>query len=227
MSSSRSKQSTIPSASVSIGKIKGSKGSVLHWISRSSVKPSLSSSGSALFPIPSESVSIHSVESKEKESFSSVKPSLSSSSSHSFPVPSLSESNWSGLNVERQLSIQLTTPSPSESFWHWEHPLESTDSPIVVFGQISKLSGIPSPSESARTLTKIDFWQEIPSFVIAKVYVVVIEGWTWRLLSVDPSDHKKVDEVAVEDKTVFWPSIIEFDPADISGKPAHPKGVWQ
>ena len=52
-------------------------------------------------------------------------------------------------------------------------------------------------------------------------------GWTWRLLAVDPSDHKKVDEVAVEDKTVFWPWMIVSDPAEISGRSPQPKGVWQ
>jgi len=76
--------------------------------------PSLSSSGSALFPIPSPSVSSHSVGSRGKASLESRYPSLSSSLSVLSPTPSLSVSRHS-LSSKGNGSFPSVVPSPSVS----------------------------------------------------------------------------------------------------------------
>ena len=83
----------MPSASVSNGLELASKGSESHVISSWSLKPSLSSSVSALLPMPSASVSIHSSLSNGKASLVSSYPSLSSSVSIQSGMPSASVSN--------------------------------------------------------------------------------------------------------------------------------------
>ena len=72
-------QSAMPSPSRSPGSTVLSSGSVLHSNSSKSLNPSPSSSVSALFPIPSASVSVHSAGSRGKASEVSTTPSLSSS----------------------------------------------------------------------------------------------------------------------------------------------------
>ena len=103
----------MPSPSRSLGRSKASRSLWLpHSISIVSFQPSPSSSSSALLPIPSSSVSIHSVGSTGKASMPSRYPSSSQSGFKRQPAgsstsgrPSLSSSGstWSG------------KPSPSKS----------------------------------------------------------------------------------------------------------------
>ncbi len=94
-----------------------------------SAMPSLSSSVSALLPVPSPSLSADSAGSSGNASVASGTPSLSSSGSHGSPAPSPSASSWPALAADGQLSFASGSPSASSS--------------------ASALSPMPSPSVSA------------------------------------------------------------------------------
>ena len=81
--------------SESEGTLMGSKGSEPAAVSLTSEYPSLSSSGSALSPMESLSLSDDSSASNGKVSSVSFIPSLSSSGSALFPIPSVSVSRYS------------------------------------------------------------------------------------------------------------------------------------
>ena len=110
--------SHVPSLSVSIGIDEESSESVPQLTSVVSDHPSLSSSVSALFPTPSESVSVSSDGSSGKASKSSIVPSLSSSVSTTSQVRSPSVSSgideefneWIGtssdLSLDRHIGIE-------------------------------------------------------------------------------------------------------------------------
>ena len=108
----------------------------------------MSSSGSALFPTPSLSVSNHSFGSKTKASTSSLYPSLSSSGSIQSGIESPSKSTereeLSNGSVPQAISSFVKKPSPSSSLSKkFNIPSESLS---VV--SPSRLSEIVSPSES-------------------------------------------------------------------------------
>ena len=123
----------MPSASVSNDMDVTSKGSEPQAISSASNCPSLSSSVSALFPMPSASVSNHSSLSNGKASFASSYPSLSSSVSIQSAMPSASVSNgleeansgsepqaissWS-LYPSLSSSLSQASPAPSPSVFN-------------------------------------------------------------------------------------------------------------
>ena len=91
----------------------------------SSSKPSLLSSGSALFPMPSLSESLDSVASNGKASSPSMAPSLSSSTSTLFPSPSpsvsmhslgsLGNTSWVFMHPSPSISVSLQSGTPSWS----------------------------------------------------------------------------------------------------------------
>ena len=133
LSSLGSIQSGIKSLSKSSGVLVLSKGSVRQSISSWSRYWSLSSSVSALSPIPSRSLSAHSWLSKGKRSSVSRYPSLSSSGSRQSGSPSLSLSM--GLSP---LSLGLVPQA-----------ISIVSDQLSLSSSVSALFPIPSPSESA------------------------------------------------------------------------------
>jgi hypothetical protein len=99
------------SLSESAGILAGFKGSDPAVVSLASEYPSLSSSVSALSPIPSLSLSEDSLASKGKVSSSSLTPSLSSSESITSAIPSPSVSPGAGLATRG--SVPLVSSSSS------------------------------------------------------------------------------------------------------------------
>ena len=95
-----------------------------------SVTPSLSSSVSALLPIPSKSVSTLSVASNGKASSMSVTPSLSSSESALSPMPSESLSVHSLESLGKASSANATR-SPSQSLIGITLPIFSPGQPAL------------------------------------------------------------------------------------------------
>ena len=128
-----------------------SSGSELQSSSSSSEKPSPSSSGSTLLPIPSLSVSNHSVGSNGKASFQLRYPSPSISVSHTL-YPSPSKSNCFGkFELDGQLSASLRIPSPSISGSQASpipSPSVSSWPGLAVVGQLSLRPVTPSLSGS-------------------------------------------------------------------------------
>ena len=143
-----------PSLSRSCGVLELSSGSAPQSDSDVSFQPSLSSSGSALSPIPSMSLSDVSLTSFGNESLELSNPSPSMSSSALSPIPSPSRSDVSLTSFGNE-SLELSTPSPSMSSSLKSHIPSPSRSCGVLDGSkgsvpqsVSAVSFQPSPSVS-------------------------------------------------------------------------------
>ena len=130
-----------PSPSQSTSREQAVPSTGLTPVSAVSTRPSLSSSGSAVLPSPSPSVSICSRGSSGKASVALGVPSPSISGSQASPTALLSRSACEGLASNGQLSVpSFGTPSPSASSSQRSPrplPLASAWSALAVNGQLS------------------------------------------------------------------------------------------